>query len=314
MDSGKNILKLRLSLVSSILHECGPKGLLSYISVETYKKIAKDEYVTFEMLKDFSLLSDKNEWEDSMNQLVDMKLVVKNGDHFITRSKMKEWKKWAASNCGISLKFNGHVIIDLSEIYKLKNKRDMNDFIYLSLINCVLYNKSISRQFIYELTGVKKDEQKKIEERQEKHIEVKQHVVPVSKIEQYKLTDHPIMDGTLNTKKLKCKTTKQTFSNCKVTQVGNKYNINLKLFKFLKPKTYNRVRTALNDVLNSNTGVHHWCAVDLIIDTSSDAVSNLSEKVVTVKDKIDWNKYNINKVYTFSNNGNLSPIRSSINN
>jgi len=314
MDSEKNNLKLRLSLVSSILHECGTEGLLSYISVETYKKIAKDEYVTFEMLKDFSLLSDKNEWEDLMNHLEEMKLVVKNGNHFITRSKMKEWKKWTAINRSVSLKFNGHIVIDLTKLYKLKNKEDLKDFIYLSLINCVLENKSISRQFIYEMTGVKKVEQRRIEERQAEHIEVKQHVIPVSKTEQYELINHPIMDGTLNIKKLKCKKTKQAFSNCKVTQVGNKYNINLKLFKFLKPKTYNRVRTALNDVLNSNTGVHHWCAVDLIIDTSSDAVSNLSEKVVTVKDKIDWNKYNINKVYTFSNNGNLSPIRSSINN
>jgi hypothetical protein len=258
MLENKNNIKLKLSVVSSIMNECGYKGLLTYISVETYKKIVKDEYVNFSMLKEISFIENENEWIHFMDKLVSMKLAIKNGSYYITRRKIKDWEIWVNDNCKISTKFNGNILINLTEFYKLKNNQNIKDFIYISLIDSVLTGKSISRRFLFELTGVKNKEQRKIEKRQTNLITPKSYIIPVSKKDP--LINKPVFNGYLNIEKGKCKIIKDSLS------------------------------------------------------TSKNAISNPSEKIVTYKDQINWAKYDFNKIYTFSEKGELKHLRNSINN
>jgi len=75
MYEEKDKLRLNISLVSCILNKCGYKGLLSYISLETYKNVNHDEYVNFEMLNRFALVS-KADFEHHVQKLVDSKCDV----------------------------------------------------------------------------------------------------------------------------------------------------------------------------------------------------------------------------------------------
>jgi hypothetical protein len=183
-------LRLDLSLVSSILNHAGFQGLLNYISLETYKKLVRDEYVNYTKFQAYSFMDEKS-WVTHMEKLVEMKLAVKTSDHYITRSKLKDWKQFINANMDYCLKFNGYLVFDVAELYKMKDVTNLKDLIFLSIVREVIKGKSISRKFIRQLTGCDIALQKRIEERNEEIVEKISHHVPLKEYEGKKI-DQPL--------------------------------------------------------------------------------------------------------------------------
>jgi hypothetical protein len=317
----KDQVKLDLSLVSSIMNFAGYKGLLGYLSVETYKQVEKDEYLDFHKISQFSFEETKENWEEIMDKLVEMKLATKNGQKYITRRKLKDWKVFSSENTNFSNKFNGYIIFNMTELYKCKNnKENLKDLLYLSIHENVIRGKSISRNFIKDLTGIGKNYQKTIEKKYEGTlVEVVDHHIPLNDKEQ-KLSNKPVFNGVISPKHLFCTKTSKKKSNCKVIQLGNKVKIkklNLSTFKSKKVKSKIIKSKFLNESFTNNE-VQDWENFDMVIDTSKESKSNKFKGVLSVNDKrsISWKDfyhYDYENVAVITGNGTFSDIRSSLN-
>ena len=134
MLSEKEKLRLDVKLVSSMMNHAGYKCLLNYLSLETYKKIVKDEYVNFNKIGKYSFINDEKTWIHFMDKLVELKLAVKNGNSYITRSKLTEWRKYMEENQKHCTRFNGYLHFDMTQLYIKKDHEDLKDLIYLSIL------------------------------------------------------------------------------------------------------------------------------------------------------------------------------------
>ena len=254
-------------------------------------------------------MNNKSEWNVFMDKLVEMGLSVKNGEHYITRSKLKSWKKWCSEKMPFVLDLNGYIIYELSFLYKNKNNSNLRDLIYLSLIENVGRGKSLSRSFIKKFTGLSDQKQRKLENKYKGSlIETEEYHVPLNDKEQ-KETDKPIFNGVISPKEMKCMKTNKKKSNCKVIQLGNKTKIkkiNLSSFLSKKSKRSNDSAEA-PEVLD-------WENFDMVIDCSTEASSSKFRGILSTKDtrKISWkdfSHYDYENVKVFDEEGNLTSIR-----
>ena len=309
-------IKIDLNVVSSIMNFAGYQGLLNYLSIETYKKVVKDEYVNCTNLAQFSFL-DEETWIKHMDLLVEMELATKNGSKYITRRKLKNWHGFANEKTPDSLTLNGSIVFNMTEIYKKKN--DLKDLLYLSLVENIMKGRSISRSFITKLTGFNKYAQRSIEERYNGTlVEKVTHHMPVTDSEQTinKLEKMPVFYGVISPKHMYCTKTSKDKSNCKVIQQGNKLKIKkLNLSYFVKSKSVKSKRS--NDFLKGKE-VWDWDNFDMVLDTSSESKSNKFRGMLSTADprKMSWKdfyRYNYNNVGVISDDGSFCNIRSILN-
>jgi len=322
----KDQLKLEVRLVSSILNYAGHKGLLTYLSSEVYKKLIKDEYINYNKISQYSFSKHEKEWNHFMDKLVEMDLAVKNGSSYITRTKKKDWSEFCDKETSKCNKFNGHIIFNMTELYKARKRDDIKDLIYLSIRHSVIGEKSISRQFIKELTGVDKNTQRKIEQRQnETHCDVIEHHIPISYKEHKngKVGDIPVFTGHVERNSMTCFKSKKKKSNCDVIQLGSKVKVkNLNLCHFLKNKKYINYSStnnlsSLNKSSTKDGEVQHQ-NVELTLDTSGSYKSYKRDGYISTKDykKQTWSYFKnsrFHKVAVLDNKGNLSDLRSCLN-
>lgn len=309
-----NQIRLDLSTVSSILNHADYKSLLCYLSIETYKKVVKDEYIGFDMFSPYNFLNKKEDWEKSMDKLVSMNLAVRNGDFFITRRKLKDWRVFCNENTPSSLKLNGYIIFDMTLLYRYRGKRDLRDLLYLSLINSVGKGKSISRGFIKTLTGINKHTQRVIEREYEGvFIETHQYHLPIQENES--MEGIPTFSGTFNPSTMSFKKDKK--GNCKIAQLGNKIKIkNLIITKFQNKKLKSKIESALDPVNKSSDGeVHDWEDLRMVLDTSTDGKSLELRGILNTNDPRakswkDFKNYQYHKVSVLSPKGELTNLRS----
>lgn len=234
-------IRIGLDRISSILNYAGTDGLLAFLSVETFKYF-EDRYASFELMKKhYSLIKNENDWTKAMDKLVEMKLANNMQKYYITVKKLNNWKEWATTHTPKSLEFNGFIIFNMHEFYKKVHKKvDLKDLIYLTIRENVVKEKTYSRGFVKDLTGLSAEEQKKIEERHPDLVEVVgNQYVPISK-ETKVDSNKPIFPGEFVPSKFKCKRNSPRFSNCKIIQSGNKVKIkNLNLSYFQVGKRFN---------------------------------------------------------------------------
>jgi len=300
----KDQIRLDLSLVSSIMNYAGYKALLNYLSMYKYKEIVKDEYLNFEKFEKYSFIKNKNEWIHFMDKLVDMGLAIKNGTHYTVRgakNKLKQWKSFAENNTKECFNLNGYIIFNMTNMYKLPNGKH-KEVIYAELIRCTRAGiRGYSRKFIQSITGVKPNEQRKIE-KNTNLIEVKEHFIPTNKPDNYK--KHPIFPGKLNLKNKTCKRTKNfEDANCEVVQSGNKLKIqDSKICDFIKKKTTTLRAGTMNELLPDRGEVHSWDDCDVILD-----------EVAKGKKKCRFFGSNFGSMKVFTASGKLLPLLNCIN-
>jgi len=309
----KDQIQLDLPVVASILHYAGYNGLLSYLALETHKRVLKDEYLSFEKSEKTRFLENKEDWELYSQKLVDMGLAVKNGSHFITKSKMTSWKGWCEANFPNVLSLNGSIVFEMTELYKMKNNEELRDILYLSIIENINKGKSMSRSFIFKFTGLSSEKQKKLEDRYEgKYLTKETHHIPLNDKEQ-KETDKPLFNGVVSPKEMICVKTNRKKSNCKVIQLGNKVKIKkLKVSNFV----YKKISKASNNV-KKVAEVQDWENFDMVIDCSTEATSSKFRGILSTKDtrKISWKDfkhYDYDNVKVFDQHGNLTSFRTII--
>lgn len=324
MDIEKDQIKVDLALVSSIMNYAGYKGLLNYLSLETYKKVIKDEYVNYSKFQQYSFLPE-SQWGKFMDKLVEMKIAVKNGSSYITRTKLKNWRDYALDNQKQCLKFNGYLVFNMAELYKRREDKDIKDIIYLGIIKSVTGGKSMSRGFIKSLTGVAETSQRRIEKRQEGNlIEVSDHHIPVGDTEfiNNKLGDIPVFNGYVDAKSMTCNKTSKKKSNCKVVQLGNKLKIkDLRIIEFIRKKNrFNKVKSNLDHLNESPKAdeVQDWDGLNMVIDTSKDSSSNKFRGVLSSKDTRytswkDFKHYDYENVKVLDEDGNIADLRDILN-
>jgi hypothetical protein len=292
MLSEKDKLRLDLSLVSSVMNHAGYKGLLNYMSLEVYKRAIKDEYVNFQKIKDFSFIKDEKTWYHFMDKLVEMKLAVKNGSSYITKSKKKEWKKFLFENHKHCSKFNGFLHFDMSILHKIYKDNDINemkDLIYLTIVDKGIIGNSTSRAFRESLTGVSPKSQKQIEKRQlGKLVDVSEHHIPVYHLEtkDNKVGDIPVFNGVTSTKHMVCHKSTNKKSNCKVIQLGNKLKVkDLNFCSFEYPKTQFQKPKSNLDNLNNHSSkkgeVQDWESFDMVYDLTNDSKTIKARGIVS---------------------------------
>ena len=320
----KDQIKVDLSLVSGIMNYAGYKGLLNYLALETYKKVVRDEYVNYSNFAQYSFLTG-SQWVKFMDKLVDMRVAVKNGTSYITRTKLKNWRDFALDNQKASLKLNGYLIFNMSEFYKSRELPDIKDRIFLSIVRAVTRGKSMSRGFIKSLTGISATSQRKIESRQQGTLlETNEQHIPVGDMEYKdgKVGDIPVFNGYVHPKSMTCNKTNKVKSNCKVIQLGNRLTIkDLHLIEFAWKKTrFNKSKSNLDQLNESPKGneVQSWDDLNMVIDTSEGSNSNKFRGVLSVNDKRytswkDFEHYDYENVKVLDENGNIADLRDILN-
>lgn len=320
--SDKTFIKVDLSVVSSIMHFAGHEGLLCYLSLETYKTFKKDEYLTHDMLGEFGFIKLDSSWTRHMNLLVDMKLATRNGDHFITRRKLKDWRVFASQTTPQSLEFNGYIYFNMSQLYRRRNEcKNLRDLIYLSLVDNLARGKSISRPFIRKLTGISKFVQRNIEKKyNDIYIQKREHHIPLSDKEVDK-QNTPVFHGQFRPNELKCGKSLKSKSNCKVIQLGNKLKIkdlNISYFKNKKVKSKSMSPSKNPNKSLPNDEVCDWEKFDMVFDESDDSKSNKFKGILSVNDprKMSWkdfNHYDYDTVKVLSKKGCFENLRNILN-
>jgi len=321
----KDIVKVDLSLVSSVLHHAGMNGLLNYLSVQTYKRIINSGYVNFEKFSDYSFINSEAEWISSMDKLVEMGLAIKNGEQYTTKTNKKNWYKFVDENQKFCKRFNGFIHFDLSELYIIKDNDDLHDIIYLGIRDKVIGSKSISRRFIRELTGYTVYKQKKVEKELDgRYLEMEEHFIPLSdnEVKDNKLGDIPVFKGRFIPKEMVCVRSKK--SNCKVAQLGNRVKVkNVRVCSFERKKqSFNKPKSNL-DSLNKPSyeagEIQDWESFSMVIDTSGSSKSNKFRGILSTEDYRytswkDFKSYDIHKVCVLKEDGSLEDLRNIINN
>jgi hypothetical protein len=302
----------------------GYKCLLTYLSMECYKKTVEEEYLTYEKFKDYSFLNEK-EWTYFMNKLCKIKLAVKKGDHYITRSKYKEWRRYTEVNDKKCLKFNGNMYYDMSLLYTNRGKDNLKDLVYIDLRNSVVRNKSISRKWVCDLTGVGIKAQKRLEKKYEDDLLIKsEHHIPVdhNEVKKNKVGKIPTFDGYIDHHSMSCFKTKNKSkqSNCRVIQLGNKIISESLFSRSWVDKTQYKQRKGnlsnLNKVPMKGSEVKDWYDYDLLVDSSKSGITkrgiiSCNDKKMKTREKLK--KCDFQDVSVISENGGLFNIRSILN-
>lgn len=326
-----SVVKLDLSLVSSIMNYCGYKGLLNYISVMQFKQLPEygNCYVSHQKnFRSFSFIERESEWNHFMDKLVEMKLAVKNGYYYTIRTKLKEWKEFANIHTPDCFTFHGYINFNMTKLYQERNKGSrLEDLIYLSLIDNVIKGRSISRGWKQKFTGIIPSEQRKIEKRNEDVIQVIQHYVPVhqKETENGRVGSKVVTLGQVYTDTVKVNCDLNEKKNCKVFQVGNRTQVKpyvlvsefqtKKGFKVQKKTDLNQ----LNDSLEVGDGIR-WRDLSAVIDTSMDLDdrSKRTHKFLNVKDKRyktwkDFSNLEYDRILVLNEKGQLSNLRKYLN-
>jgi len=316
-------IKLELPVVASIMNFAGYKGLLNYLSLETYKKVVKDEYLNFKKVSDYSFIKSESQWIKFMDKLVDMDLAAKNGKYYVTKRKLKGWRTFSEKNTPQCMKLNGYIIFNMSDLYNMRNEENIKDFIYLSLVENVIKGKSISRKFIKDITGVSSNIQRKIEKKYKDNVVFSiEHHVPISDREQSEgmVNGIPVFKGAISPKHMYCTKTKKEKSNCEVIQLGNKLKIkklNISYFVSKKVNVSKKKSKLLNDSFK-NEKVEDWDNFDMVLDTSIEGKSNKFRGILSINDPryISWKDfkhYDYENVAVLTGNGALTDVRSILN-
>lgn len=323
----KDKIRVPISVVSSIMNNGGYKALLNYLSMQTYKTLIKDEYLDYAKFKDYSFLKE-NEWIHFMDKLCYLKLAVKNGTYYTTRSKFKEWREFVEINNKQCLKFNGSIEYDMSLLYKHRFTDSLRDIIYIDLRNTVIRNKSISRKWITDLTGLSSKIQKSIENDNEGNfdIELIEHYIPVSskEIKDGKVGNIPTFNGFLDHTNMSCfKTNSKKIkqSNCRVVQLGNRMIAKSFFSKLHIDKTQykQKLKSNLSNVNMSsmkNDEVKDWYDYDILIDLSKESITKngiLSCNNKEMKYRKKLKSFDYDKISVINSKGNLMNMRNQLN-
>jgi hypothetical protein len=321
MFNEKDKVKVDLILLSSILNYAGEDGLLNYLSITTYKRIINSGYVNYEKFKDYAFINSESKWIESMDKLVEMGLAVKNGTQYTTKTNKKQWYKFVEEKQKFCKKFNGYMHFDVTELYVLRNNKDLKDIIYLGIRDRVIKSKSISRRFIKELTGCSIYRQKQVEHNLESvYLEMEEHHIPVSdnEVKNNKLGDIPVFSGNFSPKHMLCVKSKK--GNCKVVQLGNKVKVkNIRICSFERKKQKVVKPQSSLDSLNNpskETGENQdWESFSMVIDTSGSSKSNKFRGILSSNDYRysswkDFKHYDINKVNVLNPDGSMEDLRS----
>lgn len=319
----KEEVRLPLMIVSSIMNNGGYKALLNYLSMQCYKTNIKDEYLNYEKFKDYSFLNEK-EWIKYMDKLCDIKLAVKNGSCYTTRSKYKTWRLFADKYNKKCLKFKGTMVYNMTKLYRKKRHIDLKDLLYSDLRNSVIKNKSISRRWIQDLTGFDHKAQKRFERENSNSVET--HYLPVSseEVTDSKVGKIPVFDGYLDHTSVSCFRTlnKSKKSNCRVIQLGNKVTTKSS-FSFLhvdKNQFSKKVGGNLSN-LNKSPKVDdkskEWFDYDMLVDSCSSSVTKrgiISSRDTKYKSRQKLKSVGYDNVSVIGENGESDNIRNLLNN
>jgi hypothetical protein len=315
----KEEIRLPLMVVSSIMNNGGYKALLNYLSMQCYKANVNDEYLNYEKFKDYSFFNER-EWIKYMDKLCDINLATKNGSHYVTKTKYKQWRVFADKYAKRSLKFKGTMIYDMALLYKKrKTGSALKDLVYTDLRNSVIKNKSISRRWIHDLTGFDSKTQKRIEI--DLGLIPQEHYLPVSsnEVKNNKVGKIPTFDGYLDHTTMSCFKTqnKSNKSNCRVIQLGNKLNTKC-TFSYLhvdknqyKKRTKGNLST-LNISPKLDEEVKDWYDYDILIDSSSSGVTKrgiISSGDKKYKSRQKLKSVGYDCVSVIDENGELKNIR-----
>jgi len=243
--------------------------------------------------------------------------MVQNGTHFITRVKLKEWKQYSTQNDPKPLTLNGFIVFNMSELYKLKNNPDLKDLIILSVIQNVTKGRSVSREFIQTLTGLKAHQQQKLAERNPELIKTLETIIPINEIEERNIVNkNKIFSGVYLPQLIKCKKATKKYSNCKIAQQGNRYKIKDLGFSFFEYKkssvSYTRPP---NNFLLDKKEVRDWEDFDIVLDASKNSDTIRLRGIINMKDKKetswkDFKTYDTQNVDVLKENGILTNLRS----
>lgn len=313
-----------LKVVSSILNYTGYKGLLNYLSVQTYKSLVKDEYVNFSKIKEFSFIKDEKTWIHFMDKLVEMNLAVKNGNSYITKTKLKTFWSFLNEKQKNCKKFNGSIVFDMFQLYRFREDKNIKDIIYLGILGSVIKGRSISRKFIKDLTGVSPETQKRIEKRcSEEYIDdIVTHHIPVScdEIKNKKVNNIPVFRGYFDQQNMQCsKSSNKKINNCDVIQLGNKVKVSTKIdfCYFNKDKKFEKPNSDINNLNNPDGEVQNWESISMVLDTSESSKTNKLRGIVSTNDKRykswkDFNSYDYHSVKILNEKG-VEDFRSLLN-
>jgi hypothetical protein len=302
----------------------GHKTLLNYLSMQCYKSLVKDEYLNFEKFSSYTFIHDEKEWVKHMDKLCDLKLAVKHGTHYTTKSKYKGWRDVADKYFKKSLKFKGTMVYDMIKLYKYKgNGGELKDLIYTDLRGSVVKNKSISRKWIYDLTGYDHRKQRRLEK--DLGITPQEHFLPVSnkEVKNNKVGKIPTFDGYIDHSSMSCFRTKNksTKSNCRVIQLGNRLDTK-SIFSRLHVDNNQYEKKAKSNLSTLNMSpkmddeVLDWFDYDMLVDSSSTAQTKrgvISGKDKRYKSEQKLKKVDYDSVSVLSSNGELKNIRNLLN-
>ena len=237
---------------------------------------------------------------------------------------MKAWKKYLYALQPQCTKFNGFLHFDVTELYRFRGKEDLKKVLYFGIMESFLNNKSISRGFIKDLTGVSPHSQRKMEGSD--LINIEEHVIPVSHQEgnETHLGSIPKINGYIDAKHMSCVKSKKSKSNCRAVQLGNRLKIkNVKICSFEYPKEkFVKSKSNLDQInkssIEKNDEVYSWDDLSLVIDTSSGGGSLKSRGIVNYSDTRfssweDFKNYDYAKVNILSEQGEYTNLRDNIN-
>lgn len=303
----------------------GYKMLLNYLSMVSYKRVVKDEYLNYDKFKDYSFLKEK-EWEHFINKLCSMKLATKNGNHYTSRVKYKEWRAFAEKHTKQSLKFNGNIEFDMTELYSLKERKDLRELIYFDIRSSVVGSKSISRKWIQDLTGFTPALQRKLEKNSELIIQKLEHFVPVSHEERKgknKIGNIPITNGYVDMSEMTCYKSKGKKANCRVIQLGNKVYTNTLFTSFRYDKTqYSKQKSKnlsnLNKSSTKNDEIKDFDDYDMLVNECPEGINKSKRGFISNKDKrfkttSKFKNFEFDKVSLLNKNGELINVREHLN-
>jgi hypothetical protein len=300
-------IQIELSVVSSILNNAGFMGLCDFLALETYKHIIQDEYVNFKKIEPFLINKSEKRWLKSMGKLCDLGLAVNNNGHFISRTKLKDWRQKNAEY----QKYGGYIVFDLNEMYR--KKENITDLLYLSISSSVMCSNTYSRGWVEKLTGVTPYRQRLIEKRNPDIIQTNQNLQPVGAVRLNKLEEEGkkavVIKATFDSKNLQM----VRGGRINTIQYANKIKCKNLGLAYLKSKK----NTINNKPFWRKDEVADWKKIDTVIDTET--TCDTTGKLIASNDtcKKTWQGFHtsaFDSVRVLSEKGSLITLRKAINN
>lgn len=235
--------KINLNIALSILKCYKMKHLTEYLIIESLKKeyrenIIQKDYYSWDDVKDVTVCPRRSEWEKIMSQLCNLGVARKEGDKYTTTKKVKPQFYQEAIIKGLHecLKVNpikNHIfLMDTQKVLSIKDKKLFEAEIYISILGLFYSKKCFTREFIFEITGIKKGVQRRIERENPELMRVLPNFVIVDQADINPATkkeygsNAPLFPAFVYSNLKDVQITDNKKSNAWVKQTGNQYHIN----------------------------------------------------------------------------------------